>query len=100
MLVRVRQKRFANALDRLATAILLIDLALRIQPQWPVILGKDGHFGMGLVELLERIANGLSAATPFFRAKRFVTSAGQAPRPGQPPRADDDRRAFGFAQLG
>ena len=62
MLVRVRQNRLRQHFDRLAALILLVDLALGLQLQRPVVVGEHGRLGMVVVELLQRVADGLGAA--------------------------------------
>ena len=78
--------------------VLLIDLPFGVLLQRPVALGKHGRFGMVVVELLERIADGLGAAAGLSRQP--LGDVGRAAAgAGQPPGPLDDHRPLLVAQL-
>jgi len=60
--------RFAVAdVHRFAALVLLIDLAFGFQLQRPMTVGKHRRLGMVVVELLQRVADGLHAAIHVLR---------------------------------
>ena len=98
MLVRVRQNRWANASHRLAAAILLVNLPLRLGPQGAVIVREDRHVRMFLVELLERVPDRLHAAARLL-GNPLGDLRGTAARLGQTPRSLDNLLALLVRQL-
>ena len=91
-------KSLREQLDRFAVPVLLINLPFRFLLQRPVAIGKDRRVGMLVVELFQRVADGLRAAAgllgePFGHVGGATTGVGQSPSPL------DDRRAILVRQL-